>query len=611
MQPRQAWIRPNERTTIPHHAVYLSVIEQARTLITGSEELTLGVGHAHYEPTHQHEGRGEELAFTTIDSWWDWLDGLTRPRKTLYVYCYRWTVAAALLNIQHALDARGWEVTTYVHGAPPVIIRARRGERRIALIDVQNYHPRPWRELEAVARSGAEDDSLEPPEEPETPAQLAARQARTTRAIMRQWMMMVTTHDLGRMGLTAPHQALNAWRHGRGGSSVLRHSWTRAHHLERDAYYGGRLELTHLGRWDGAVECWDVRSMYGWLMATEELPVRIVGQRERLELDQLEELLETHCATARVLLETEEPAYPRRGPDGVHYPVGTWWSTLTTPELRYALERGDVARIGETYWYERAPALRSFALELADLRAHYRESGERPYELAVKLLINSLYGKLGQLSHEWVDEEWKGDPRSMPEQVQVEHQVVERWRHRLGITQVSRRRGETSNSVPSIAAHITAAGRIAMWRLMRALEPARALYVDTDSLIVPAPAVGRLPQPEGVSGMGRLEREWEAPWIVIRSLKHYDAPGQRVSSGVPEGAEQLEDGRWRWRRTVGLDDALAAGWHGSTRRITEERSMEYRYKGRRMDDATGWLEPHRVEEPLDQVDLHELVRVPA
>ncbi|GAI64695.1 unnamed protein product, partial [marine sediment metagenome] len=58
----------------------------------------------------------------------------------------------------------------------------------------------------------------------------------------------------------------------------------------------------------------------------------------------LVEQLSRFSVIAEVLIETDEPAYAVRRKQTI-FPVGCFWVTLTTPELKYALKRGHIKEI--------------------------------------------------------------------------------------------------------------------------------------------------------------------------------------------------------------------------------------------------------------------------
>lgn len=172
----------------------------------------------------------------------------------------------------------------------------------------------------------------------------------------------------------------------------------RAETLGQEAYYGGRVETLQRGCWLRPVYRYDLRSAYpfamsllpdlsqtSWTSVKRFNPRRLGIYRVKFELP----------------LDSRMGVLPVRGPDGlITFPLagrGTYWST----ELVHVLSRGGRLEIEDGLVASgHAPASRLSALvkRLYQLRREYRAAGDGR-EKAVKLILNSLYGKLAQKRH--------------------------------------------------------------------------------------------------------------------------------------------------------------------------------------------------------------------
>jgi len=98
---------------------------------------------------------------------------------------------------------------------------------------------------------------------------------------------------------------------------------------------------------------------------------------------------------------------------------------------------------------------------------------------------------------------------------------------------------EGRNSHPAIAAHVTAFGRILLWRLINQAGRENVFYSDTDSLFVNKVGLDRLSNQLDKDNLGALKIEWESDDVMIRDNKDYQIDGVGKTKGVRKNAMQL------------------------------------------------------------------------
>lgn len=91
------------------------------------------------------------------------------------------------------------------------------------------------------------------------------------------------------------------------------------------------------------------------------------------------------------------PFLPHRGEGKLLFPCGKFKGWWTNVELRYALELGyKINKIYKMIYYTQTIELfKNFGNELYNLRMKYKHE-KNPYEIVIKLILNSLYGKFAQ-----------------------------------------------------------------------------------------------------------------------------------------------------------------------------------------------------------------------
>lgn len=229
------------------------------------------------------------------------------------------------------------------------------------------------------------------------------------------------------------------------------------------------------------------------------IPWRYLGRGRHLRPGALGYAL----ATITIPRDCKYPSIPvRAGNGGIYYPTGTvhgWYSEL---DISYASEQG--YRVVTHEWLSFAPSsdLAGFVNALAPARIAAKERGDAFWAHALKIVLNSLYGKFGErrLKERVLYGEATATSRSIYPGVHVdEHEVL------LDHEQVH------------VSAWITAAARIALHRQYSGLARAgyRIYYWDTDSVFSDAETVPE--QGSELGEWGPVGQLWRARFKAPKS----------------------------------------------------------------------------------------------
>ena len=294
----------------------------------------------------------------------------------------------------------------------------------------------------------------------------------------------VRDNDFGKFRFTGPSQAMAAYRHRYNQGGIELHDLRPVRRLERAAYYGGRLEMFRAGKIRQKTYELDVASMYPYVMREGAYPCQLIGSswHRGHPTPAPEELDETYAAEVRIKDTTQ--SFPLRCRQGTIYPIGEYWTYLCGAELQRAVEAGSIREVGKWSRYKCRPLFREWVDDLWSLRQRYEREGNNLQATFVKLLLNSLYGKFGQKSVEWV-ESVKPDefPRwGQHSQYRVESGRREHYRVLADRCQQKVDADEHALAFPAIAAWITAAAREHLRNLMVTAGPKNVYYCVTDAL---------------------------------------------------------------------------------------------------------------------------------
>lgn len=399
-----------------------------------------------------------------------------------------------------------------------------------------------------------------------------------------------TDAGAGRWADTIGAAAWSWWRTTIGDHKVLQHEHESAKAVENAAVHGGRVQTFYFGavgdvptaptggaavrpgtdrRIDGPVFKLDVRSMYATILRDGTFPVKLSHKIRCKDAKQLELASRDMCALATVRVRLESPRLPYRGQYGrIVYPVGEWWTTLSTPELRVALGKGEVKEIGECWLYHPGNPFADFSSQLLALRERCKSAGDNVGGTFAKLIANALGGRLAKTGKGWVTDS-KGICRQrwgVWHEVDVTaaaddgHGLGEAGaptdgRPRLatslvtcrgiaGVRQTHKVTADRPGGLTAIYAHLTAYGRCRMARLLDLAGPGGALWCDTDGLIVTRQGLDGIVAGGETIGTepGQLRIESEYQTFRARTPKHYCADSKWTLAGFRDDYGVIDGG---------------------------------------------------------------------
>ena len=540
-------LKANKATQKPVCHLFVDVESHVNDVNTVEAAHTLWFGWAAYWRRRPEREKDTLIyrRFTTIAQFWEIALSYVQPKMPLYMVSHYVNYDFAILKIFDQLEAAGFEMYSIYLGNLAVIIRFRRGKEKIILLDNSNFFSGKLATLgETVGYPKLDVDPLNMTEAEGDP--YCKRDVEILVKLWEFYYHFLDDHDLGNWGATLPSQAFHAYRHRFMPHKIVIHANTDALIMEREAYHGGRTSVFWKGASEGRMFYkLDVNSMYPYVMQRESYPTTLYGIREHPKLHEIVLKLKRFAMVARVTLKTDVPVYPLVHKGHLVHPVGRFDTTLTTPEIRYALEHNHLECVHEVALYEHAPIYKAYVEYFYALKVRYKLENNMPFYLMTKLYQNSLYGKAGQKSTEWKEIH---DP--MPEVLEAtsmrDADTGESWRlYRFGSRVWSMRpTGEANNSFPAIAAHVTAYARLYLWELIMKAGKDHVYYCDTDSLIVDDSGFGNMGRYMDETALGALKIEGSSTSLEIRAPKHYRLGPDWKRKGVPQKARFLGNNTW-------------------------------------------------------------------
>lgn len=533
--------------------------------------------------------------FTTGQELWEWVHETARPKQQTYIYSHNVNFDWQATSMLQILPTLGYVCDQAILEDPPNAFRFRGHSKTLRLLDSFNYFYASLKQIGdriGLPKFDMPDDWLDA----ETADRYCIRDTEIVLRAVQEWIAWLRDNGLGSLAISLAAQSMNAYKYRFMDHDIYIDDNDRARELERKSYFGGRVEAFHVATPIDSVTCLDINSMYPHVMREHSYPTKLRTVLSRVSVAELSRFLRVVCVTADVTLNTSEPAYPQRADNKLLFPIGTFRTVLTTPELLHALAHDRVMRVHAAALYDHAPIFTRYMDELYALRleAMRREDDTAVYFL--KKMINSLYGKWAQRGGL---EEIVGytDDLSLRVEDELDLDTMTRYRIRYIGGVITKRSLETESreSFPAISSHVTAYGRMMLWQLIQKAGREHVYYCDTDSLHVDAFGLWNLLDEIDAQRLGALKVEKCIARAIYYGPKDYFLDGAQSTKGVRAKATAIGRDVYEQDQFVSLRGSCLRGHSGGplVRTVRKRLSRVYT-KG--IVDASGRVLPFRREE---------------
>ncbi len=565
--------------TIPRHFIFFDTETTQHKLEDGNIEQRFKLGWAVYyrRPYKDHKQIVEWFFIDRIEAFWDYVVSKALPKQRLWIIARNVVFDFTIVKGWENLRREDYKLKFFHNNGCSAIVTVKKKSSTIVFLDSMNWF------TESLAKTGERIGipKMEIDFDTCTDEELSVYCRNDVLIEFENFKIFIAFLEdnmIGRLCYTKASTAMAAYLFRHYHTPIYIHNNAEAINLERASYKGGRCECFVLGDLSGQpFYIFDVNSLYPFVMHQNSFPTKYVKLHHRLTIADLNEILSSQAVVAKVVIETTESVYAiKRG--RTIFPVGTFETTLCTPELLYALDHGHIIKVLDAVTYEQAPIFKSYVDTMYGLRQDFKIRQNKEYEEIVKYLLNSLYGKFGQKAEEWVKiGNCPGEPDREEMILYKNPRRAMRLRYLLGELFELKGHSEAYNSFPAIAAHVTAYARLYLWDLMQACGHGNYVYCDTDSLMVTDVGRDNLSPYLSPTELGKLKLERTVEKLIIRGLKDYSVDEKVVIKGVRKSATQVSDGVYtqeQWPSFKGIFKTCKANTY-VVKHVTKHLTREY------------------------------------
>jgi len=558
--------------------------------------------------------RTHDRLFVSINEFWECVLSRLDASRPLYVFAHNLGFDLTIVDFWERCESIPIQIDLPVIDDPPTFFVTTINKCKVYFVDTFNF----WREsLESLGKS----------------VNMIKGKMPSRKAPMKDWYAycqqdvlilakavesltdFLQIHELGSFKLSTPSIAMGTFKYRfMPKDSIYVHDNAKVLEMERSSYHGGMVHCFYIGKIRDCVYKLDVNSLYPSVMLGP-MPVKMVGHFKNITVKRMKELLKDHIGCADVFIDSKERTYPYYDGNRLLECRGRYRNILCGPELLNAVRKGDITRCNHLAIYEAREVFGEYVRYFYTLRQRYKGEGNHVGDKLAKILMNSLYGKFGQRSNDWIDltldtlrdiyAEAKldmpakycpgssmpalpyGSSKWFPEGLDKSITI----RNVGGKMQVKVDAGEHWESCPIIASYITSMARSRLKGLINAAGSRNVYYVDTDSLFCNRTGYDRLTRANEIDPgkLGKLKLEGTSTDTTIRCPKDYDFDGHIIIKGIRKDAKLITANEYEQTQFEGIRSVLRRGGEAYIKigLIRKKLSREY-HKGTRGKD--GWVE---------------------
>lgn len=532
------------------------------------------------DPRRVNQPATQWATHDTPEELWRWVSDRCQPSRRTVVVAHNLGYDLRITQAISVLPTLGWSLSTMRLDGRQAWCQWSRGKATLCMVDSTSWLPA------GLARLGDMMQLPKPPL-PTDDDDRAVWEARCRRdvEIMRAAYLRVLgwmeSADLGVWQKTGAGCAWSAWRHRFLECKVLAAQDDDQGERERRASWTGRCEAWQWGALSkGPFVELDMELAYATIAAQCKVPTKLLQELRNVTPEKLSKWATTSAVLAEVEVTTDLPLVPCDVGGYTVWPVGTFVTTLWSPELRLLFDHGCTVKPLRVWGYQQAYALQAWAEWIIPICRGVGDGADPIIRLMAKHWSRALIGRFGLRYRSWVPagESAVSDVQVIPGYNAVTKETY-RWLQ-VGHQVFAEGEPEDSpNAVPAIMAWIMSECRRRLWELMEAAGLDNVAYVDTDALILTRKGAQRL-QDGGYEGSAVILRQ-KGSWRRLEVLgpRQLVLGGELRAAGVPKNAERTPDGVWEATVWRSLAESLKRGEASSV--LLQRRPVRLRGTDRR------------------------------
>ena len=571
-------LKRSARVTYPNNMLFFDTESWRIDVADGKRQLhTLRLGVMCYESLVRGKWVEKWHTFRSPQEFWALIDSYSTRKICIYAFAHNLNFDLFMVDAFGEGLRRGWQVKSLILDQSKMVVKLKRNQTSLCFIDTFNYSKASVEQLGDLL--GIPKLSVDFDHTSEEALEVYCRRdVEIIRAFIHTLIEFLKSNDLGGFKATIGGIALNAFKHKLMLSDIWIHRDEKALELEAKSYKGGRVECFRLGSYVGKFYYLDVNSMFPFVMKQYVYPYKLIKVVEPASLDGLLRALNSrYLVIADVKVKVDQPCVGVKA-GKLLFPIGEFYTTLTTPELKLVLQHGEILEVKRYVLYEAADLFSAYVTHLYELRKKFKSEGNEVFSEICKLLLNSLYGKFGQKKHRLKVIADNIDLPSGKYRFIDMNQGKEFWSLVLnGVMYRVEECGYADHAFPAISSFCGAYARCLLWSYMLKAGLDHVYYCDTDSLIVDEIGYRNLMDHINPDALGCLKIQTEGEYLELRGAKDYRLGDVVKRKGIRKTAKMKSVDTFTQEKWLKAKSLLGQGLTSVVVIEMQDKRLRYEY----------------------------------
>ena len=535
-------LKPLTDKSLPKYVIFFDTETRETHETETRRRLTLRLGNAVLTRRNERDSfiPVESIDFYKPNTFCRWINDRCTGRERYYIVAHNIAFDVRVVGILKYLTQHGWVRKSLIIDGTNFLATFRKGDTSLQFINNQQLFNVSLKSLGESIGCAKQEIDLQAADDTKL-LEYCRQDVEVMRQAWNAWMQYIVVNDLGPFRMTAPSQAMAAYRTRFMQEPIYVHNDPRTTALERESYHGGRTECMFIGKWKGGdVYNLDVNSMYPHIMKQNKFPTKMRRYYKQIDLNTFARVRAGYGYIVDATVRVSKPVLPGQKEGRLIFPTGEISGVFTKPELENALRHGELLSVRRCAVYDERYIFNDFVDFFYKSRVNFRKSGNDAFAYVSKLLLNSLYGKFAQRSNVWnVIGRAKGDENGYYKSVSASSGDVETLRFMDGFVEKAVGHDEGASSCVSIASYVTASARVYLARLLERAGDRNVIYCDTDSLFVTEQGYNNLARLVQQDKLGKLKLVAVSSDVEIYGPKWYRFGEVSKSKGIRKDAVQV------------------------------------------------------------------------
>lgn len=443
-------------------------------------------------------------------------------------------------HILHYLGKENWIISMFYETMTTFLMSLTRNKQRLSFIDSMNWFSEKLEELAPLVGMRKDKENMFNPNK-KIRLKYCANDVDILIKLFARYKKWLWDNFSLNIKLTRGSDAFNIFRHELGNTDIQRSGNQLISRKELASYLGGRTECFKYGDLSGDIWYkYDINSLYPYVMAVNKYPAKYHHSIIQPSVDKCRELVREYSCLAFVTGNVDTPCFPVMVGEEMMFPVGHIEGYYCGKELEYLLNIGTDLQIGEIFMYENEHIFHQTISKLYQFKEKATLEGKDFDRKMVKLIMNSIYGKMAQRNEnvQYICDIDDSDAYNVYEinskgMLEVTNKVMNKQYYSVEKNVLG------AYSFPIIPACITSNARMYLWNFMEQVGLENIAYIDTDSIICNGAGSALLEQYADDAKIGKWKFEGESTNLVVRGLKDYTFDNVDTIKSIPKDATKI------------------------------------------------------------------------